>query len=87
MKYLLGVFVPVVIQVLVIWLIIDSNTGNGSWAGLGALLIGMVAVPLTAIVNSLILKRQSHGVGLALLQCYLVAVLSGFVVMIFMLVG
>ena len=42
MKYLFGVAIPVIFQILVVFIVIDLNTGNGSWAGLGALLIGLI---------------------------------------------
>ncbi len=53
MNYFIGVVFPVLLQVLVVFVIVETNQGNGSWAGLGAFLIGIFAIPATAIVNGL----------------------------------
>jgi hypothetical protein len=51
MAYVIGVLIPLILQSLLVFIVIEMNTGNGSWVGLGALLIGMFAIPATAIVN------------------------------------
>lgn len=53
MNYFIGVVFPALLQVLVIFIIIETNQGNGSWAGLGAFLIGIFAIPATAFINGL----------------------------------
>ena len=53
MRYLFGVLLPALFQVLVVFVIAETNQGNGSWAGLGAFLIGMFAIPATAFINAL----------------------------------
>ena len=52
MKYLYCVGVPVSIQLFITFIIIAANTGNGSWAGLGAFLFAIMVVPLTAIITA-----------------------------------
>jgi hypothetical protein len=58
MKYIVGVLIPVLLQVLMTWLVIVANTGNGSWLGLGALLLAMFAIPLTALTNFVLLRSH-----------------------------
>lgn len=60
MRYLFGVITPLLLQIAVIAIIIQVNTGNGSWAGLAALLIGMFAVPATAIINLVRIRTQPN---------------------------
>lgn len=56
MRYLFGVVAPLLLQILLVLLLIVTNSGNGSWVGLGALLIGMFAVPATAVINILVVR-------------------------------
>lgn len=56
MRYLLAVLIPLLLQCLFVFIIIEMNTGNGSWVGLGAFLIGIIAIPITAIVNAAYVK-------------------------------
>ncbi len=58
MKYVYAVLIPLLFQVLVVWLVIEMNTGNGSFVGLGAYLLGLVAIPLTAIINAIIVYNS-----------------------------
>ena len=52
MKYLYCVGIPLILQILVVYIIIELNTGNGSWIGLAAFLLAIPVVPLTIIINS-----------------------------------
>jgi len=72
MKYVIGVLIPILIQVLFTAVIILANTGNGSWVGLGAFLIAMIAIPVTGLINILVI-RNSAGIsaGTTLAKCYL----------------
>jgi len=38
-------------QVLFVLVIIAATNGTGSFLGLGAMLLGLIAIPLTALVN------------------------------------
>lgn len=51
MRFTLAVIVPLVAQVLFVLLIIAATNGTGSFVGLGAMLLGLIAIPLTALIN------------------------------------
>ncbi len=71
MRIFFGVVLPLLVQTLIVWIVIDQNTGNGSFVGLGAMLIGMVAIPLTAIVNFLLIRSsREQPVADVLVRCY-----------------
>jgi len=62
------------------------NTGNGSWLGLGALLVGIFAVPATAIVNSVYIKKSRELTFFVIcLKCFLVAAITPLVFIILMM--
>lgn len=86
MKILLGVVLPFLLQVLLVYVIILMNTGNGSWLGLGAFLIGMIAIPGTAIVNFVHIRNHPalHVVKVAR-RCLLNALIAPVVVLAFFL--
>ena len=50
-RKVLGVLLPLVFQILFTLAIILATQGTGSFVGLGAMLLGLVALPVTAIVN------------------------------------
>ena len=52
MRYVYCVLVPLLLQVLTVYIIIVMNTGNGSFLGLAAFLLAMPIIPITAIVNA-----------------------------------
>ncbi|GJM09266.1 MAG: hypothetical protein DHS20C11_15420 [Lysobacteraceae bacterium] len=86
MKYLFGVVLPMIFQILVVFIVIDLNTGNGSWAGLGALLVGLIAIPATAIANAAYLASTDQALYKTLPRCFglalLAPILFGLVVLI-----
>lgn len=47
----LGVVVPLIFQLIFTLAIILATRGTGSFVGLGAMLLGLIALPVTAIVN------------------------------------
>ena len=53
-----AVLSPVLFRVLVVWLVIEMSTGNGSFVGLGAYLLGLVAISLTVIINAIIVYKS-----------------------------
>jgi len=50
-RHVLGIVVPLVFQLVFTLAIILATQGTGSFVGLGAMLLGLVALPVTAIVN------------------------------------
>ena len=86
MRYFWGVLIPVLLQGLLVFITIEMNTGNGSWLGLGALLIGMFTIPGTAIVNFLIVRNSSQAsADVALVKCWLAALIAPFFILGFFL--
>lgn len=51
MKFMFFVFLPTCIQLLIGAAVMFSNKPGGEFVGLGVMLLGMVAIPITAIVN------------------------------------
>lgn len=58
MHLFLVVALPMAIQVLITGVIVVATRGGGSVVGYAAFLIGMLAVPMTAIRNAA--QRNSH---------------------------
>jgi hypothetical protein len=50
-RWVPGVLLPLVLQLLFTLGIIFATQGTGSFVGLGAMLLGLIALPVTAIVN------------------------------------
>ncbi len=85
MRYLFGVVLPALLQVLVVFIIIETNTGNGSWLGLLAYLIGLFAIPLTAIINALYIWKSPTEYFLGIIgKCFAIALIAP-VMCVFML--
>ncbi|MCE2027422.1 hypothetical protein [Sessilibacter corallicola] len=61
MKYVWGVLLPALAQIVVTWIVITVNTGNGSWLGLGAFVLAIFAVPTTAIANFVSVRTHAEG--------------------------
>ncbi len=88
MRYFIGVIFPALLQTLFVFIVIEMNTGNGSWVGLGAFLLGMFAIPATAIVNFIYLRAKHQSSDFVVLaRCYLLALIVPFIVMFLLLVG
>ena len=88
MRYLIGVLFPVLLQSLFVFIVIEMNTGIGSWVGLGALLLGMFAIPATGIANFIYLKSNREISDFAALtRCYLMALIVPFIIFILLVVG
>lgn len=88
MAYLLGLVLPVAVQLLIILIVIVMNTGNGSWVGLGVYLLGIFVVPATALANFFYIRAHRQ---LALFQlttrCFMLAMIVPVLVVILLLVG
>lgn len=88
MRYVVGVLIPVLLQCLFVFIIIEMNTGNGSWVGLGALLIGMFAIPATAVINFLYIKsNKDRGTASLMLRCFLIAIVVPVIIILLSMVG
>jgi hypothetical protein len=57
-RRVLGVVLPLIFQLLFVAVIILATNGTGSFVGLGAMLLGLVALPVTAILNWSQLRSQ-----------------------------
>jgi len=88
MRYIFGVLVPLLLQCLLVFIAIEANTGNGSWVGLGAFLLGMFAIPATAIINLLYIKSNKERGSLTVIgRCLLIAAITPFFILILLMVG
>ena len=77
MRYFLGVFVPLIFQLLILFIIVEMNAGNGSWVGLGAFLIGIFAIPGTAIINFIYIRSNKEKAGINVItNCLLIALVT-----------
>lgn len=86
--WIFGAFLPVLFQSLITWLVIEANTGNGSFVGLAAFLLAMFAIPLTLIVNTIyVLKRKSASALHMIWRCWLMALTAPFVTLLLLIVG
>lgn len=87
MKYFVGCVIPALLQCLVVYIIILANTGNGSFVGLGAFLLGMIAIPMTLILNAVMLYvRAEVPTAKVVFHCYLLALAAPFVAILAMIV-
>ena len=50
-RRVLGILLPMIFQFLFAGAIILATQGTGSFVGLGAMLLGLVALPVTALLN------------------------------------
>lgn len=87
-RYIVGVLIPVLFQSLFVFVVIQMNTGNGSWVGLGALLLGMFAIPATGIVNlSYIRARKELDAASVIAPCLLMALIVPLIILLLVIVG
>ena len=56
MRYLYGIGGVFLLQIGFSYAIILAGTGNGSFVGLGAMLLAVIGIPLTALINFLIVR-------------------------------
>jgi hypothetical protein len=57
LKYIVGVGGVLLLQVAISYATILAGTGNGSFVGLGAMLLALYGIPATAILNFLLLRK------------------------------
>lgn len=58
MRFTVAVVVPFLAQLLFVFVIIAITRGKGSFVGLWAMLLSLLALPLTALVNWLRTRRK-----------------------------
>lgn len=88
MRYIIGVLVPVLLQSLFVFIVIAMNTGNGSWAGLAAFLLGIFVIPATGIANFLYIRaRRDRQTFSVIWPCFLMALVMPFIVFFLMFIG
>ena len=58
MTYVIGVGVVALLQVVVSFAIIRATSGGGSFSGLGAMLFAVLGIPITALVNVLLVRAN-----------------------------
>jgi hypothetical protein len=77
MKYIYCVVIPLLLQILTVYIIIEMNTGNGSWVGLLVYLFALFILPATTIFNATRTKSKKDTRTLVLFgQNLLVAYLA-----------
>ncbi|MEH6446372.1 MAG: hypothetical protein V7784_20950 [Oceanospirillaceae bacterium] len=85
MIYFSAVLIPTLLQCLFVFLVIEMNTGNGSWLGLGALLIGIFAIPATSIVNFIYAKSNKNiKASIVIAKCFLISFLMPIIILLMM---
>jgi len=82
MRVVLGVIVPLLVQLLGFGLVILVSRGGGSFVGLLALSAGVLAVPAVTLMNW---ARTRHDPPIPLLRLVAVAMLLALVVPILLL--
>ena len=63
MTYLLGVGVVALLQLGFSLAIMLGTRGGGSFVGLGAMLLAVVGIPMTALFNFLLIRANLKGPG------------------------
>lgn len=58
MSYLLGVLGVLLLQVGISFAVISTTSGGGSFVGLGAMLLAIPGIPLTALINALLIRSH-----------------------------
>jgi hypothetical protein len=58
LNYLVVVGGVLLVQAAISYATILAGTGNGSFVGLGAMLLALYGIPATAILNFLLLRRH-----------------------------
>lgn len=88
MRYLVGVIVPVLLQSLFVFIVIEMNAGNGSWLGLGAFLLGIFAIPATALVNIIYIKSNKEAAAFSVVaRCFLMTLIVPFIILFLFVLG
>ena len=88
MRYIIGVLIPILLRSFVVFIVIAMNTGNGSWAGLAAFLLGMFAIPATGIANFFYIRaRKDRQTFSVMWPCFLMALIMPIIVLLLVIIG
>jgi len=88
MRYFIGVLIPFFLQSLLVFVVIEMNTGNGSWVGLGALILGMFAIPMTCLANFFYIRaRKDIGSFSAVAPCFVIALIVPVIILFLLILG
>jgi hypothetical protein len=63
LTYIFGVGVVALLQVGFSFAIIRASSGGGSFVGLGAMLFAVIGIPITALVNFLLIRASRKNPG------------------------
>jgi hypothetical protein len=58
LNYIVGIGGVLFVQLAISYVTILAGTGNGSFVGLGAMLFALYGIPITAIVNFLLIRKH-----------------------------
>lgn len=58
MNYKFGIGLVLLVQIAISALTIFAGTGNGSFVGLGAMLFAIYGIPITLIINFIIIRKH-----------------------------
>ncbi len=76
-RYAAGVLLPAICQAIVVYGVMVANQGSGSFVGLGAYLLGLAAIPLTAIINTWYVKTHPQlSMSPLFVHCLVVALMT-----------
>lgn len=85
MRYFYCVVIPLLLQVISVYIIIKMNTGNGSWVGLLVYLLAIPILPATTIFNAIRTKTKTEIKTLFLFgQNLLIAYLAPIIIFAFL---
>ena len=84
-RRVLGILLPLTFQLLFVAAIIAATNGTGSFVGLGAMLLGLVALPLTAILNWAQVRSQPDrpALQLAMRIFWITAIFPALILILF----
>lgn len=81
MRYVYCVVIPLLLQIVTVYITIKMNTGNGSWLGLGVLLLAIPTLPITTLINALRTKSKPDIKTIVLFgQSLLIAYIVPFII-------
>ncbi len=83
MRYVIGVLIPTLLQCFVVLIVVVTNTGNGSWVGLGIFILSLFSIPATALANIFHVRAHSHlNISSLFSRGIRIAIITPFIVLI-----
>jgi len=87
-RYIIGVLIPVLLQSLFVFVVIEMNTGNGSWLGLAALILGLFAIPMTCLTNIFYIRARKDVATLSVIvPCFAIALIVPVILLFLLILG